>query len=274
MRIRTILAAAAAPAALAAVLLGTAGQASAATTPHLTGSVALAGPADQWAALNNIAAGNPTAPGAPGSGSLSYTNFNVADLVNTGVGSLPKGTPVEIDFGYQGGNYPHHLIVDTIQPTSLSSFTFTGNGSYDKDGSYTWTATGSVSGETLNMHIVYTGTQAGYYLDFAGTINPDGSVTGTSFSDSLGRTLTVGMPAGSAFQALSFNSPVDHVSVTPSAAGGDAGFSAAIPALHTYAGTPFTETVHDGGSPGSVYDTWSQNPAGASTITAGNLTVH
>ena len=64
MRIRTILAAAAAPAALAAVLLGTT-AASASTAPHLTGSVVLSGPA-QFESFNNIGGPN---------GSVSYTNF-------------------------------------------------------------------------------------------------------------------------------------------------------------------------------------------------------
>jgi hypothetical protein len=258
-------------AAAAAILAGgvaAAAPAMASTAPHLTGSVALAGPADQYAALSNIA--------APGSGSLSYTNFNVADSAASGVWSLPKadtGKTVEIDFGYQGGNYPHHLTVDSIQPTGLGSFTFTGHGSYDPDQSYTWNATGSVSGPALSMHIVYTGTQAGYYLDFTGTINSDGSVTGTSFSDSLGRSLSAGMPINSLFQALSFNAPVSAVSFGLNGPG-SAQFSSAIPTGHTYAGTPFTEYVKDGGSPGAGNDTWVQDPAGQSTITGGNLTVH
>jgi hypothetical protein len=243
----------------------TATAASAATAPHLTGSVALAGPADQFASLNNIA--------ATASGSLSYTNFNVPDTAASGVWSLPKASPVEIDFSYQGGLYPHHLTVDTLQPTGLGSFTFTGHGSYDPDPNYSWTATGSVSGTSLSMHIVYTGTEAGYCLDFTGTINSDGSVTGTSFSDSLGRSLTVGMPIGSLFQALSFTSPVSAVQFGLNGPG-SAQFSSAIPTGHTYATTPFTEYVKDGGSPGAGNDTWTQNPAGPSTITAGNLTIH
>ena len=272
MRIRTILAAAAAPAALAAVLLGTAGQASAATLPHLTGSVALAGPADQWAALNNIAAGSSTAPGAPGSGSLSYTNFNVADTAASGVGSLPKGTAIPLSFNLDGTPYNHTLTVDSIQPTGLASFTFTGHGSWDGDAKdYTWTATGSVTGEALTMHLVYTGTgNPGYTVDASATIDPaTGTLTGTA-SSSAGQSFT--LTGSGAFQALSFNAPVNTVTVTPSS--GDAQFSSAIPAGHTYAGVPFTEKVHDGGSPGSVYDKWSQDPSGPSVITAGNLTVH
>jgi len=250
-------------AALAAVLgIGlAAGPAMAGTAPHLTGSVALAAP-EQYATFNNIS-GTPSAS----SGSFSYTNFTVADP-GSGVWSLAKGSPIEIDFGLGGGNYPHHLIVDSIQPTGLSSFTFSGHGSFDPDPSYTWTATGSVTGTALSMHIAYTGTQAGYTLDFTGTINADGSVTGTSFSDSLGRTLSVSMPAGSLFQALDYTAPVSNVGF----AGTNASFNSAIPVGHVYAGTGFTIHVNDGGSPGT-FDTYQQDGTGYS-ITSGNLVVH
>lgn len=249
---------------LAAVLgIGlAAGPAMAGTAPHLTGSVALAAP-EQYATFNNI--------GGPASGSFSYTNFTVADTAASGVWSLHTGTdhPVEIDFGLDGGNYPHHLTVDSLQPTGLNSFTFTGHGTFDPNPSYTWTATGSVSGTTLSMHILYTGTQAGYMLDFAGTVNPDGSVTGTSFSDSLGRTLSVHMPAGSLFQALDYTAPVSNVTV----GSGTAGFDSAIPADHIYAGTGFHIDVTDGGSPGPGHDAYAQGGTGY-TITSGNLVVH
>ena len=248
--------------AAAAIITGgvaAAAPAMASTPPHLTGSVALSSPA-QYATFGNI--------GGPGSGSFSYTNFTVADTAASGVWSLPT-TPVEIDFGLGGGNYPHHLTVDSLQPIGLNSFTFTGHGTFDPDPSYTWTATGSVSGTTLSMHIVYTGTQAGYTLDFTGTINPDGSVTGTSFSDSLGRTLTVSMPAGSLFQALDYTAPVSKVTV----GSGTASFDSAIPAGHVYAGTGFHISVTDGGSPGTGHDAYYQD-GNRYQITGGNLTVH
>lgn len=252
-------------AALAAVLgIGlAAAPAMAGTAPHLTGSVALAGPADQYASLNNIA--------APASGSLSYTNFNVADTAASGVWSLPKGTAIPLDFNLGGSDYNHTLIVDSIQPTGLGSFTFTGHGSYDADQSYTWNATGSVVGTTLTLHLVYTGANAGYTVDASAAINPDGTLTGTATSNQ-GQSFT--LSGSGAFQALSFTAGVNSVTVTPTATGGSAFFASAIPAGHTYAGTTFTESVTDGGSPGPGHDTWTQNPAGASQITAGNLTVH
>ena len=246
-------------AALAAVLgIGlAAGPAMAGTAPHLTGSVVLSGPA-QFESLNNI--------GGP-SGSVSYTNFTYPSP-GSGVWSLNNA---EIDFGYQGGNYPHHLTVTGINVTGLNSYTFTGHGSYDPDQSYTWNATGSVSGSTLSMHILYTGTQAGYYLDFTGTINPDGSVTGTSFSDSLGRTLTVAMPAGSLFEVLSYTAPVSNV--TLNSATGDGSFSFVIPQGTSLAGTQVQVNVHDGGNPGRGHDSYAHNGT-SYPITGGNLTVH
>ena len=246
-------------AALAAVLgIGlAAGPAMAGTAPHLTGSVVLSGPA-QFESLNNI--------GGP-SGSVSYTNFTYPSP-GSGVWSLNNA---EIDFGYQGGNYPHHLTVTGINVTGLNSYTFTGTGSYDNDTSYTWNATGSVTGNQLSMHIVYTGTEAGYYLDFTGTINPDGSVTGTSFSDSLGRTLTVAMPAGSLFEVLSYTAPVSNV--TLNSATGDGSFSFVIPQGTSLAGTQVQVNVHDGGNPGRGHDSYAHNGT-SYPITGGNLTVH
>jgi len=257
MRIRTILAAAAAPAALAAVLLGTT-AASASTAPHLTGSVVLSGPA-QFESFNNIGGPN---------GSVSYTNFT-SPSPGSGVWSLNNA---EIDFGYQGQPYVHHLIVDGINVTGLNSYTFTGHGSYDPDQSYTWNATGSVVGSKISMRIVYTGTQAGYSLDFTGTVNAtDGSVTGTSFSDSLGRTLTVAMPAGSLSEVLSYTAPVSDVNLN--SAKGDGSFSFYIPAGTSLAGTLVQVNVHDGGNPGLNHDTYAHNST-SYPITGGNLTIH
>lgn len=260
MRMRNLSMAAAVAAAAAATFLS-AGAAMSAPAPHVTGSVALDSP-DQYVSLNNI--------GGPASGSVSYTNFTYPDP-GSGVWSLPKDSPVEIDFGFGGGNYPHHLTVDSIDPTGLNSFTFIGHGSFDPDQSYTWNATGSVSGNQLRMHIVYTGTQAGYYLDFTGTINPDGSVTGTSFSDSLGRTLTVAMPAGSLFEVLSYTAPVSNV--TLNSATGDGSFSFVIPQGTSLAGTQVQVNVHDGGNPGRGHDSYAHNGT-SYPITGGNLTVH
>jgi hypothetical protein len=249
---------AAAAAAIIGGSLAASAPAMAGTTPHITGSFSLASPA-QYETINNVSTTG---------GSLSYTNFNQRDTAATGVWSLPTATPIALDFGLNGGDYPHHLTVDSLQPTGLGSFTFTGHGTYDPDASYTWNATGSVSGTALSMHIVYTGTNAGYTADVTGIINPDGSINGSA-TDSNAQTLSLSALAGSAFQALSYTNAVNHVTF-PTATSGQ--FSSAIPAGHVLAGTTFTINVKDGGSPGT-FDTYTQDGTPYS-ITSGNLTVH
>jgi hypothetical protein len=249
-------------AAFAAITTGgiaAASPAFAAAAPKITGSFALAAP-DQWESINNAQ--------ASGSGSLSYTNFDVADVANSGVWSLRQGQPIAVTFGLGGGTYPHHLTVDSIQPTGLNSFTFTGHGNSDNDSSTTWTASGSVSGTTLNMHIVYTGSSPDYSVDLTGAIAADGSVSGSATS-STGQQLSLAMPTGSLFQALSYTAPVSGVVIN----GTSGDFNSAIPAGHIYAGTGFHIHVADGGSPGASHDSYAQDGT-TYTITAGNLTVH
>jgi hypothetical protein len=257
---RKIIYTAVAAAAIIGGSLAAATPAMAGTTPHITGSFSLASPA-QYETINNVSTTG---------GSLSYTNFERADTAATGVWSLPTATPIALDFGLSGADYQHHLTVDSLQPTGLGSFTFTGHGTYDPDASYTWNATGSVSGTALSMHIVYTGSNAGYTVDVTGTVNPDGSVTGSA-TDSNGQVLSLTAPAYSAFQALSYTNAVNHVSF-PTATSGQ--FSSAIPAGHVFGGTPYTINVTDGGSPGPGNDTYSQTPGTFYPITSGNLTVH
>ncbi len=242
----------------AALTAGLAAPAMAGTAPHITGSFSLAGPA-QYETINNVS--------ASAGGSLSYTNFTYADP-GSGAWSLHAGSPITLNYDQGGTTYSHTLIVDSIQPSGLNSFTFTGHGSYNADSSYTWTASGSVSGTSLSMHTVYTGTNAGYTADTSGTINADGSVTGTA-SDSLGQALTFSAPAGSAFEALSYTAPVSNVQF-PSATTGT--FHSAIPAGHVLAGTGFDLKVTDGGSPGT-HDTYYQDGS-QYQITSGNLVVH
>ena len=255
---RKIIYTAVAAAAIIGGSLAAAAPAMAGTTPHITGSFSLASPA-QYETINNVS--------TPAGGSLSYTNFTYADP-GSGVWSLATGRPIALDFGLDGADYPHHLTVDSLQPTGLASFTFTGHGTYDPDASYTWNATGSVSGTALSMHIVYTGTNAGYSADVTGTVNPDGSVTGSATS-STGQVLSLTTSTGFAFQALSYTAPVNGVTI--SGAGGT--FSSAIPAGHVLATTPFTIKVTDGGSPGRGNDTYIQDGT-SYQITSGNLTVH
>lgn len=224
-------------------------------TPKITGSFSLANPT-QYESVNAFVGDK---------GSVSYTNFTYADQ-GSGVWSLHSN--IAVNFGLDGAPYPHTMVVDSISPTGLASFDFTGHGSYVQDPSYTWTAKGSVSGTSITLHITYTGSNKGYAADATGTIAADGSVSGSATS-STGQDLSMAMPAGSAFEALSYTAPVSGVQVS----GSDGQFSAAIPAGHVLAGTAFTVKVHDGGSPGAGNDTYAQDGT-SYTIAGGNLTVH
>ena len=84
-----------------------------------------------------------------------------------------------LDFVYSGSPYVHEMTV-TLQPVcGVVENAFEGYGHYVSDPSYTWTVTGNVVGDTVNFHILYTGTNAGYYVDAVGTIADDGTMSGT-----------------------------------------------------------------------------------------------
>jgi hypothetical protein len=257
---------------LAAVLgIGlAAGPALASTPAHLTGSVALDAP-DQYATFNNIG-GTPSAS----TGSFSYTNFSQPDTAATGVWSLPKGTAIPLTVSEGAASFNHVLYVDSIEPTSQTSLSFTGHGYWaDLNGPngpiYNWTATGSIAGNQLTLHLLYTSGNPGYTATDTATINPDGSANGTATDSNGDAGLTVSIPSGPLFQALSYTAPVNSVSINSST--GDASFGSAVPAGHAYGGTPYTITVHDGGNPGVGNDTYAQN-GGQFTVDGGNLTVH
>jgi hypothetical protein len=242
--------------------------ASAAPAPHLTGSVNIDNP-DLYSGFNNIG-GTPTAS----TGSLTYTNFNYADP-GSGVWSLHKGTPIHFNVAVGNANFNHVLIVDSIEPSGPNALTFTGHGHWaDLNGPdgpiVNWTATGTVSGGQMVLHLTYTTGPAGYVGYTATdtfTIAPDGGGSGTS-SDAAVTGIT--LDPGSLFEALAFNAPVSNVSFPN---GTDAQFSSVVPAGHALAGTPFTVKVHDGGNPGVGHDTWSQDGT-SYTVDGGNLTVH
>ena len=79
-----------------------------------------------------------------------------------------------LDFIYGGSPYIHDMTV-TLQQLGGS---FQGTGSYVTDPSYTWTVTGTITGSSVSFHILYTGTNAGYYIDAVGTIDSDGDMSG------------------------------------------------------------------------------------------------
>jgi hypothetical protein len=242
----------------------TATTASAASPPHLTGSVNLDNP-DQYVAFNNIS--------GTSSGSLTYTNFTYPDP-GSGVWSLPQGTPINYTVSVGAAYFNHTLIVDSIEPNGASALSFTGHGFWADlyaNGApvYNWTATGTVSGTSLKMHIVYTTGNPGYTADLTGTVASGGSVSGTA-TDSAGTAgLTISMPAGSLFEALAYTAPVNTVHIGTTTAS----FRSAIPVGHALAGTSFGISVTDGGNPGVGHDTYTQDGAGY-VIDDGNLTVH
>ena len=80
-----------------------------------------------------------------------------------------------------------HLINITWQDWLTGAFS--GTGYYTEDPTYTWTVTGQVTGDTVAMHILYTGTNAGYYVDAVGTIDSSGHLSGTA-TDSIGQPFT------------------------------------------------------------------------------------
>ena len=274
MRIRTIIAAAAAPLALGGVLLLTTTAASAATLPHLTGSVILAGP-DQVSTFNNIT--TPNGPG--GGGSFTYTNFDQSDVANTGVWA-PSGQAGTLAFTTSGGSvYPYTLgSGDTLKPLSQTEVQGDLAG-YWGSSANPWTITADVNGTQVSYTLNYGPWAAGYQIKATGSIASDGSASGAWQQTLNGNPSANGtwtLPAGTFQQVLSYTAPVNSVVINPIVNGqpDPAGmqFSSAVPAGHTYANTPFTIRVHDGGNPGTN-DTYFQDGT-QYTVVSGNLTVH
>lgn len=102
-----------------------------------------------------------------------------------------------LNFIYGGSPYIHNMTV-TLQQLGGS---FQGTGYYVPDPSYTWTVTGTVTGSNVSFHILYTGTNAGYYVDAVGNIDATGNMNGTwsnpsqsgTWSNSFGSATLLGM---------------------------------------------------------------------------------
>jgi len=67
----------------------------------------------------------------------------------------------------------------TVSIFNVTNGMFSGTGVYNSDSTYTWDVTGTVSGNDITFHLVYTGTGAGYYSDAIGTITSATSMNGT-----------------------------------------------------------------------------------------------
>src|SRR5205814_4492030 len=222
-------------------------------TPHATGDVALSNPL-QYASFN--------ASSAP-SGTANYTTFTYADP-GTNVWNI-SGTHNIVFTTPDTSTYSHTMNVTNLVALSNTSTSFSGTGTYDADPSYTWTVTGTVAGNAVSFHIVYTGTGAGYFVNGSGTIASDGSISGTAL-DSNGLSLTWTMPAGSAFEVLHYTATVTCAFVNSAALTPNAQFWYTIPptAPAGLAGLIIEVSVTDTGSPGVGHDTYAHGVASAS----------
>jgi hypothetical protein len=259
-------------AALATAALFTPSALAAAAAPKATGGIELSSPM-QYVAFNATDKGAPEAD----RGTVKYANFDYASP-GSGVWNVLGTFPLVFSFG---GDYTHSLTVASIKPLSTTSTGFSGTGSYVAGPETTWTINGVVSGSTITFDLVYiTGPYVPYSLQATGTINGDGSMSGTS-QDTLGRTLPWTVPAGSVHEVLSYSAAVTCATVNTT----DAAVSFVIPAgLGGLSGIPVLFTMTDGGSPGTGNDVWGQttsfvgcDPATSVDhyeIVGGNLVVH
>ena len=243
MKIRSIVASGALALAVVGGSVAGAGTASAHMTPvpTATSSVALAGPV-YHPTPGPIQYSSFFVFGGRGyyHGWIKYANFT-RHAFRTNVWNI-IGTH-QLNFDFSGIPYVHTMQVTTVTPTSNYSSTFSGTGTYNADTSYTWTVSGTVTGNALSFTITYNNTSPAYVVTGNGVINPDGSVTGTATAVNPTQSLGFTMPAGSAFQVLSYKAPVmwtyfwDHTAL----------FGYRIPWGTPWAGLPVVVKVYDGG---------------------------
>lgn len=112
--------------------------------------------------------------------------------VNRVGGDWMLNAPSTLNFYCLGNNslYPHTLNTVDNNPDG----SFNGTGSYDNNTNYTWDVDGNINGDSISLHVVYTGLQAGSVYNLNGTIAPDGSISGSSDSNCQ----SFEMPAGTA----------------------------------------------------------------------------
>lgn len=221
-------------AAAATLSLGNAGVAVAAHQVHkASGTVQLA--PMQWASFDVK-----TTPGhhesSPYDGYITYTNFD-QPAAPSDVYRLATTVPITFNFN---GIYPHTLTITSVEMADYNSLVFAGSGVYNLDPTVTFDATGTVTGSTVTMEVIYTGVGAGYTWELTGTIDPtNGSISGTAYSPTGSSDPgTWVSPAGTAYSVLSYTTEVTCFSGT----GKDAVFGFTIPQW----GLPVVVQVHDG----------------------------
>ncbi len=252
---------------LLAILAAGAAQAGPpAADPKVTGSVGLSNPL-QYAEFEAFQSN-------PVKGHIAYTNF---EFPAPGSGVWVPAKTSTITFNYFGPDYPHTFNLDSFTPLSTESVGFTGTGFYNPDHSYTWNLKGVINENQVWFQIVYTGTQAGCKLTANGTIGSNGSMSGTWSGDCWTGVNSWSTGAGSAYEVFSYKADVTCAVIAKP----NATFGFTIPDGVPLAGTPVVVTVHDGGSPGALFDTWKHDVGTCSTeavsqypVVSGNLVVH
>lgn len=253
--------------AAAAMVVLTATAAQAVPAPKATGSIVMSNPKQ--------AASFEAFDSQPVKGSVTYTNFEFA-VDGTGVW-VPAGT-FDVDFEYLGtGPYTHVFTITGFEPLSPDSVSFTATGFYEPDPTWTETVEGTIDGDQIAFTMIPDdgGLKYGWtHTDVAGTIGPDGSVSGT-WSDDLSRSGAVTI-ADVGFEVFSYTAAVTCADVDGTAA--TFGFTIPVAPLE---GTQVAVHVTDGGSPGAGHDTWGHTVGDCTStsftnypIVAGNLVVH
>lgn len=79
---------------------------------------------------------------------------------------------------------PHNITINTY---NKHTGVFSGYGTYAANPAYTWIVSGVVTGNQITMRILYTGIDAGYYVDLTGTIAPNGTMSGNATQSSGGQ---------------------------------------------------------------------------------------
>jgi hypothetical protein len=257
-------------AAVMVALVSSMALAAPATFTQATGSVWLSGPT-QYVAFNAFDYG------ATGDrGTVNYTNFEYAA---PGSGAwLPVAGTYALTTAVDGSPYSHTMIIDTVTVISPTNVTFSGTGFFNADHAYTWTVTGSIVNGTVSFHILYTGTNAGYFFDATG---PAAAMAGTGTDSNLTPNETWSISPAFAHEVLSFTASVTCAVVT--SATSTATFVFTIPAgFPSLSGLPIVIKVLDGGTPGTNGDVYGHGvatsacdgPVGNYPITGGNLVVH
>lgn len=79
---------------------------------------------------------------------------------------------------------PHNITISAYDPYTGA---LSGYGAYALNPAFTWSVSGTLTGDQIAMHILYTGQGAGYAVNLTGTVAANGTMSGTA-TDSSGAT--------------------------------------------------------------------------------------